>query len=246
MTEQWRTEKVRRPRVAVQPVVDQLAAHFTAAGVQFEFGGSWRRGCESIGDVDVIVVTESLEQTLLAPGLQLPSFVRWDRRAAKIAQGSTFLDNGGELHIDVWAVRPEEFGAFMWFVIGPKELNIEMRRTALRKGMNLSQIGLLRDGTQIDDGTERDVALKLGWPWMEPEQRQTYAEDRPTRFEVPVAGSKGAEYKVRLEGGFWTCTCPHFTYRAARCKHIAKVAADHPQQAVPVLASVDPFEGLDF
>jgi ERCC4-related helicase len=41
---------------------------------------------------------------------------------------------------------------------------------------------------------------------------------------VPSESKPGVEYTVTLGAdGTWTCTCPHYTYRRAECKHILKV-----------------------
>lgn len=67
----------------------------------------------------------------------------------------------------------------MWFVTGPKELNIAMRAHALKSGWTLSQYGLMNsEGTQIDDGTEEDLAQSIGWAWMSPEDRDDWRARR--------------------------------------------------------------------
>jgi uncharacterized Zn finger protein len=38
-----------------------------------------------------------------------------------------------------------------------------------------------------------------------------------------VLGSKGDTYIVTEKEGVWNCSCPHHTYRGARCKHIVQV-----------------------
>jgi Fanconi anemia group M protein len=43
-------------------------------------------------------------------------------------------------------------------------------------------------------------------------------------WQVPSESRPGVEYTVTLgDEGTWSCTCPHFTYRRAECKHILKV-----------------------
>jgi uncharacterized Zn finger protein len=43
-------------------------------------------------------------------------------------------------------------------------------------------------------------------------------------WRVPSELRPGVEYTVTLgEDGTWSCTCPHYTYRRAECKHILKV-----------------------
>jgi ERCC4-related helicase len=41
---------------------------------------------------------------------------------------------------------------------------------------------------------------------------------------VPSETKPGVEYTVTLsDDGTWSCTCPHYTYRRAECKHVLKV-----------------------
>ncbi len=41
---------------------------------------------------------------------------------------------------------------------------------------------------------------------------------------MPSESRPGVEYTVTLnDGGSWSCTCPHYTYRRNECKHILKV-----------------------
>jgi Fanconi anemia group M protein len=43
-------------------------------------------------------------------------------------------------------------------------------------------------------------------------------------WRVPSESKPGIEYTVTLsDDGTWSCTCPHYTYRRAECKHILKV-----------------------
>jgi Fanconi anemia group M protein len=43
-------------------------------------------------------------------------------------------------------------------------------------------------------------------------------------WRVPSESKPGVEYTVTLsDDGTWSCTCPHYTYRRAECKHILKV-----------------------
>ena len=164
----WRSEKVRRPRDAVADYV-QLLTEMLAdenVGLRFEFGGSWRRGAELVGDLDIVIVTESgrLAPDLLDPvGVVLPDVITYQRLGPKIAQGDLPLPDG-PLHIDIWGCAPNEWAAFMMFVTGPAQLNMAQRQHAKRNGMALSQVGLLDRVTkrQLDSGTsERESTTCL-------------------------------------------------------------------------------------
>src|SRR3954469_12712168 len=179
MPQHWRTPKVRRPRAQVQPFVDLLIAEMPP-GVEYHLLGSWRRGAPTIGDLDVLIVTNSgeLSGTLFEAGVELPASFRAQRSGPKVAQGDLVLPDDSSIHLDVWSCRPIERGAYLMFATGPMQLNLAQRARALRLGYALSQVGLLRDGVQVDDGTEQHIYQLINWPWLTPEQRQKWADPR--------------------------------------------------------------------
>jgi DNA polymerase/3'-5' exonuclease PolX len=214
-------EKTYRTRAGVAPTVRKLEQRLPGCVVC----GSWRRGSERIGDVDVLVVTESGE----LPDLTcLDDFVQRSSGAKLAGRGAVHLDDGlPPLQVDVYACAPESRGAFLWFLTGPKSLNIRMRGDALGVGWKLSQYGLLeKDGTQVDDGTEESIADLLGYEEMlDPKSRQVFAAPEPEKAKViEVIGSKGDRYEVRVDGLRASCTCPGFKFRR-ECKHVKGVLA---------------------
>lgn len=179
----WRSEKVRRPRSVIEPYVELLLDQFAERNVhalpELHVAGSWRRGADPIGDIDVIVVNEEgrLTADLLNPGVLLPACVEWERSGDKIANGSILMPDGMPLHVDVWACTPMQRGAFLAFSTGPMQLNLRQRSSAKRRGVALSQNGVFdrETGEQLDDGTEEGVYDAIGWAWIPPEDRQRWA-----------------------------------------------------------------------
>jgi Fanconi anemia group M protein len=46
-------------------------------------------------------------------------------------------------------------------------------------------------------------------------------------WRVPSQSRPGVEYTVSVDdGGVWSCTCPHYTYRRSICKHIVMVQTE--------------------
>jgi uncharacterized Zn finger protein len=46
-------------------------------------------------------------------------------------------------------------------------------------------------------------------------------------WRVPSHSRPGVEYTVSVDdGGVWSCTCPHYTYRHTICKHIVMVQTE--------------------
>lgn len=179
----WRSGKVRRPRSAIAPYVDRLLREFADENAEscpeLHVAGSWRRGADPVGDIDVIVVNAEgrLARDLLFPGVILPSCVHWQRAGDKIANGSIVMPDGAPLYVDVWACTPMQRGAFLAFSTGPQELNLRQRSSAKSRGLALSQNGVFdrKTGRQIDDGTEEGVYAAIGWDWISPEARQGWA-----------------------------------------------------------------------
>jgi hypothetical protein len=65
-------------------------------------------------------------------------------------------------------------------------------------------------------------------------------------WSVPSQSRPGVEYTVSVDdGGMWSCTCPHYTYRHTICKHIVMVqtelSAPKPKYVVhPIIHELDP------
>jgi hypothetical protein len=253
MSEKWRSEKIRQPREVAQKFVDAIAAGMPE-GVEFHVGGSWRRGAAQIGDIDVVVVTESGHFNDELDHLD----ATW-QRTGEIVLGDLTVD-GITMHVDFWCCSPKELGAFMAFITGPQELNVAMRLAALKQGLSLKQKGLMKiqhcsecgqrlphrkafkrrpecvaaeaafAEVQVDDGTEADCFAKIGLDWIDPTDRQAFAGTKkglPTtgQTEVKVTGSNGATYTVVSDDqGRTACTCPGYTYRRT-CKHLSMAAS---------------------
>ena len=210
--------KFRRLLIEVEPVAKKLVADFKSQGLAVEVGGSFRRRAEMVGDLDIVVQAESLSDILL------PEALCFERLGQQASHGILDL-NGQPLGVDIWCATPRQWGAFLWFITGSKELNIKMRSMAKTKGLKLSQFGLFDGRVQVDDGSERGVADALGMDWIEPADRQKFVRvqvEPDAIFEI-VSSSGDGFYTVQRSGNAWNCSCPHNQFRKVECKHIKKV-----------------------
>ncbi len=226
-------EKIRRPRAEVQKFVDLLNQEMP--DVVWAIGGSWRRGAPTIGDLDVMITTSSGQ----FEDFRFPQSFTIIRRGPQIANGIIVIDGDpvDAMGADFWTCKPEQVGAFLCFITGPKALNIAQRAQAQKRGMKLSQYGLFTsNGSLVETYTEQDVYRCLGIPWLEPEERQRWAEAQPVadNSSVPqittwaVRSSRTEEvYTVTRKrwrnGETWTCTCKSYIYSRqalSTCKHI--------------------------
>ena len=129
--------------------------------------GSIRRRCDVVSDVDLLIVAEagSFESLPHPPGWHVTPKTcnRWLR----------------DVWVEGWLVRPEVVGPAMVFLTGPADLNVFMRRKALKMGMQLSQHGLVKRTRKerVDSNTEESVFEVLELPYLHPWERQTWAEE---------------------------------------------------------------------
>jgi DNA polymerase (family 10) len=210
--------KLRRAWGEVAPVASDLVAHFESQGLLVEVGGSFRRQATTVGDLDIVVQANSLSDVVL------PEQVFFERLGEQASHGIIAL-NGDALGVDIWCATPSQWGAFLWYITGSKELNVLMRQKAKAQGLKLSQFGLFCDDTQIDDGTERGVADALGFDWLEPTDRQKFVRQQLIADAIYQVASSSSDktYCVTVTGSSWSCSCPHNTYRKVECKHIKQI-----------------------
>jgi DNA polymerase (family 10) len=136
--------------------------------------GSFRRGKETIGDLDLLV-------TGPAAAAALDRFVAFPRVQEVLAHGDNKASArvGLEgLQVDVRALPPESFGAAMQYFTGSKDHNVAIRMRAVRMGLKLSEYGLFRieDDSPVAGATEAGVYEALGMPWIPPELRENTGE----------------------------------------------------------------------
>ena len=143
------------------------ARHITALDV----AGSLRRRRETIGDLDVLLVTGQ-------PADAVRRFVEYPEVETVLAQGETKASvrlRGGP-QVDLRVVAPAEYGAALLYFTGSKAHNIELRKIAQASGLKLSEYGVFRDAERVAGATEQEVYATLGLDWIPPELREARGE----------------------------------------------------------------------
>jgi len=143
---------------------------------QREVAGSYRRCCETVGDLDLLV--ESTEV-----GAVMDHFGTFEGIADVIARGETKmavrLTSG--LQIDLRVVPGESFGAALQYFTGSKAHNVEFRGRAKKRGLKVNEWGVFRieedeEETSIAGRTEEEVYATLDLPCFLPEMREAREE----------------------------------------------------------------------
>ena len=133
--------------------------------------GSLRRRRETIGDIDILVSSES-GGAVVEAFVGLP-MVR-DVLAAGDTKGSVRVEGG--LQIDCRVVPPESFGAAAQYFTGSKAHNVRLRELAIGKKLKLNEYGVFRGDKRLAGKSEQDVYKALGLPWIPPELREDRGE----------------------------------------------------------------------
>jgi DNA polymerase (family X) len=152
-----------------------------------EIAGSYRRGRDTVGDLDVLVCGPSGARVFA-------SIERYPQVREMTASGSTkasgVLSSG--LQFDVRAVEPRSFGAALQYFTGSKDHGIRLRRRAQERGLKLSEYGLFRGDKRLAGETERGVYQALGLPWIPPELREDRGEiEAAEKRALPVLVERG-------------------------------------------------------
>ncbi len=162
-----------------EAIIEALRAH--PASERVELAGSARRMVDAIKDLDIIA-TASDPKALLDAFSQLDAFEACSKPGDNAAKARTH--NG--LAVDLRVVNPEQFGNLLQHFSGARDHNIALRERAVRRGLHVSEYGILddADGVTHTFTTEEEVYGYLGLPWIPPEMRENRGELDLT--EIPI------------------------------------------------------------
>jgi DNA polymerase beta len=152
-----------------------LAKEIGINGYKLVIAGSYRRGLETSGDIDILITSKQLTLKRIVEILS-----KWkvitdvismkDEKFMGIAHcpsGQYFY-----FHIDIVFLPKEQWGSGLLWFTGSKLFNINMRSKAKKMGYILNQKGLFdKNGEQIPVFTEKDIMKTLKMKWTPPEER---------------------------------------------------------------------------
>ncbi|HEC88245.1 MAG TPA: DNA polymerase/3'-5' exonuclease PolX [Thermoplasmata archaeon] len=138
---------------------------------KIDLAGSIRRRKETIGDIDILAVSNNVEKVMnVFTGMK-----RVEKVLAKgITKSSIRLKSG--VQVDLRVVEKESFGSALQYFTGSKEHNVELRKIAIKKGYKLNEYGLFKGEERIAGENEKEVYKALGMQWIPPELRENRGE----------------------------------------------------------------------
>ena len=131
-----------------------------------EIAGSLRRWQETIGDVDILAISEDPPKTC-------DYFAKMPEVGHVYAHGDTKVLVRLKMGIDadLRVVPKESFGAALQYFTGNKDHNVEVRKIAIKKGYKLNEYGLFKGKKIIAARSEEEIYEKLGMETPPPEIR---------------------------------------------------------------------------
>ena len=144
------------------------------AAKRVEAAGSWRRGRQTVGDLDVVVESGS-------PGAVMDRLGAWDDVATVLLRGETKMSvrTSAGVQVDLRVVPRDSFGAAWQYFTGSKDHNVLLRGRARDRGLTINEYGVFRVGKDgqaesksVAGGSEESVYEAVGLPWIPPELRE--------------------------------------------------------------------------
>ncbi|HEX2411665.1 MAG TPA: DNA polymerase/3'-5' exonuclease PolX [Solirubrobacteraceae bacterium] len=176
------------PRILLSralPVADQVVGALRGhpAADRVEVAGSLRRLTDAVKDIDIIATAS--DPAALAGSLgELPIVEAVQNTGEAGARVSTHQG----MKIDLKVVEPDQFGNVLQHFTGSKAHNVALREAAVRRGLHVSEYGILDDATgeTLRCATEEEVYAALGLEWIPPELREGRGElEAGARGELP-------------------------------------------------------------
>jgi DNA polymerase (family X) len=160
-------------------IVDALRAH--PAAVRVEVAGGVRRLADSVKDLDIVAASD--DPPALAAALAELDLVE---SASSSGENAARARTHNGVSLDLRVVAPDQFGNLLQHFTGSKQHNVKIRERAVRKGLHVSEYGIVDDATgdTLRCATEEEVYERLGLPWIPPELREDRGELEPG-FVVP-------------------------------------------------------------
>jgi DNA polymerase (family 10) len=162
---------------------DRMSTYIREAGDAVESitaAGSFRRGRETIGDLDLVVTLRPGQDKQNDVDAVAEHILKYPRIEETLAHGenkvSVLLENG--MQVDVRLLQKNCFGAALLYFTGSKEHNVVLRGRANDMGWTLNEYALttIKGGKVVAGKTEEEIYSKLKLAYIEPELRENTGE----------------------------------------------------------------------
>ncbi|MDG2384058.1 MAG: DNA polymerase/3'-5' exonuclease PolX [Pirellulaceae bacterium] len=156
--------------------------HVNSKIEEMSLAGSYRRGKETVGDLDLLVVAQD-SQHIMDRFAEFPEINTVSVRGE--TKMSVRLDSG--FQIDLRVVPRTSFGAAIQYFTGSKEHNVALRGLAKKKGLKINEYGVyeVKTNKYVAGETEAEVYGALDLIWIPPELREARIEFESDQEALP-------------------------------------------------------------
>lgn len=157
---------------------------------RLEFAGSYRRGKESVGDLDLLVTSED-------PEAVMDHFSKLSQIQEIIQRGETKMSIrvSDSFQVDLRVVDDASWGAALQYFTGSKEHNVRIRGMAKAIGLKINEYGVFKsddESCRVAGANEEEIYALVGMPWVPPELRED-------RLEFSTNAGEMFQHLIRLE-----------------------------------------------
>lgn len=234
-----RDEEERMTREQAEELAEKMIKVLVPYVDFIEICGSYRRGREDPGDLDIVVIlNEDWTLPEIIGDLEtsgLYTAVNWlgEKKTQIIVDG---------IKVDIKVSTPEGLGAALLYFTGPSGYNIGMRRAAKSRGMKLNEYGIWdRDtNTYLGGATEEEIYDIMDKTFKPPEKRaesEDYGVGPLWMAETFAADHMYNEYVAEIRSArgekLWSSPCPDYDYLVKEIGHMLKT----PYYAIDVFTT---------
>lgn len=222
-----RDESERMTREEAEDLAAKMIKVLTPYVDFIEVCGSYRRGREDPGDLDIVIIIKE--------GYTLPEIVS-DLESSGLYTAVNWLGEKktqivvDDVKVDIKVSTTEGLGAALLYFTGPSGYNIGMRRAAKSRGMKLNEYGIWdRDtNTYLGGATEEEI-YEIMDKTFKPAHKRAESEDYgvgPLWMAETFESEESQEYLVEIRNTrgdvLWRSPCPDYDYLVKEINHMLK------------------------
>ncbi len=182
----YKMDAGRVPLFTIRPLVLEMIDYLMEkTGIEkISPAGSFRRWREDVGDVDILVATDSEGSRVI----ELFAGADWTKEVLWKGETKCSIVTSSGVQVDLRVVPTDSWGAALQYFTGSKAHNIRLRELAISKGMKLNEYGLFDENTgkKIAGESEEEIYHALGMEWIPPELREDMGEiDKALKGKLP-------------------------------------------------------------
>ncbi|HAA89011.1 MAG: DNA polymerase/3'-5' exonuclease PolX [Thermoanaerobacterales bacterium 50_218] len=138
---------------------------------KIEIAGSYRRGKETVGDLDIVVSSSD-------PSAVVEKFVAapWVKEVVAKGETKATVITRWEIRVDLLVAESQSFPSALLHFTGSAAHNIHLRRLARERGWKISEHGILQGESAFYPASEEEFYQALGMSYIPPELREDWGE----------------------------------------------------------------------